>query len=893
MQDTSFAAEKRRTTSETDSVRRRFGAAAVVLLAGLSATLTTFLLQRSAEIRDSQQQFTAWAEERGDVLQKAVDAHLEILHGVRALFDSSEFVSAEEFDRYTAAPLKRYPHIYSLDWLPRVTQAQRALFEARASEQLGIEYRIREYAEDGAVAAAATRPEYWPILYAQARDGLRRTGVDAYALAANAAAMGAAAQTNRASAAIVEVRASIGEPPIERFQVYLPIFDRASMGAPPGEVLGFVRTTFSIDDMLEATLSEAAQEGVAVELVDPFDMAILGSMTPVSAWRRERAIKAFNPKPLRWTGQLQVADHVLNLQFASTPGYARHPKLSAIWALLAAGTAVTLLGAVAAFHLTRRRLRLQRLTKELLAENAERRHSQQLLSQTEARYRVLVENSPDAILLNRDGRILFANRASVRLLKAQSADELVGKSVFDIVHPDFHEIARDRMHTMTQKAEVLPAVEQRLLCLDGSTVDVEVVTMPFQTENGVTMQVTARDITQRRAAEAERANLEAALRQSQKLEAVGTLAGGIAHDFNNILSAIVGNTRLLLEDLSETHPGWRSVKEIRSATHRARDLVKRLMAFSRQQETQRTAVPLAPLIMEVQHLLRATIPAGIELIARIPPGTPPILADATQIHQVLLNLCTNAWQAMPGATGRIELSVTALSEEDARVQSGAPLHGASRYVCIGVHDNGAGMPQETLEHIFEPFFTTKQPGEGSGLGLAVVHGIVQSHKGAITVTSQPGAGTSFLIYLPVCEATPVSFEATQRVAARGGEQHILYIDDEEPLVFLAQRTLERAGYRCTGEMNAARALEAVRSAPQSFDLVITDLNMPGMSGLDVSRELLSIRRDLPVVITTGYVRAADAAAARELGVRDMILKPDTIDELAAIVQKFLIGTVDR
>jgi PAS domain S-box-containing protein len=522
-----------------------------------------------------------------------------------------------------------------------------------------------------------------------------------------------------------------------------------------------------------------------------------------------------------------------------------------------------------------------------MAEVAERRNSERRLSESEARYRVLVENSPDAIILNERGHIRFANGAAAKLLAAASPAQLVGRSVFDIVHPDYHEIVRTRMKSMMDTCTALPAAEQRLVRLDGSTVDVDVVAAPFRTEDGVVIQVTARDITQRRAAESERQALEAALRQSQKLEAVGTLAGGIAHDFNNILSAVIGHTRLLLEDLTQAHPAWRSVREIREAAHRARDLVKRLMAFSRQQESQRAAVQVEPLIREVQQLLRATLPAGVDLIVRIAPDVPPILADATQIHQVLLNLCTNAWQAMRGDAGCIEIEVEALDADAARTQSGAPLEDAAHYVRICVHDNGAGMSPETLEHIFEPFFTTKGPGEGSGLGLAVVHGIVQSHHGAITVSSRLGEGASFLIYLPVCDAPEAPSETAPDVSARGAKQHVLYVDDEEPLVFLVVRTLERAGFRCTGELDAKRAMALVEKRPQDFDLVITDLNMPGVNGLDVARELLSIRPDLPIIITSGYVRADDVAAARELGVREMILKPDTIDELAAIVHRNL------
>jgi CheY-like chemotaxis protein len=271
----------------------------------------------------------------------------------------------------------------------------------------------------------------------------------------------------------------------------------------------------------------------------------------------------------------------------------------------------------------------------------------------------------------------------------------------------------------------------------------------------------------------------------------------------------------------------------------------------------------------------------------MPESIPSVLGDATQIHQVLMNLCTNAWQAMTDGRGRIEITVATVEAAEVRARVATPLNGAARYVCFAVHDNGAGISPDIVEHIFEPFFTTKPPGEGSGLGLAVAHGIVQSHDGAITVKSDPAEGTTFRIYLPTCEEAPTLPERVRQIATRGAKQHVLYIDDEEPLVFLVVRTLERAGYRCTGEQDATKAIERIRESPDAFDLVVTDLNMPGMSGLDVARELLASNPDLPIIITTGYIRADDVQAARDIGVRDVVLKPDTIEELASLVQTHL------
>jgi PAS domain S-box-containing protein len=856
---------------------RRFLASGVLLLVGASATIAAFVALRTAEIGHSERLFTTWTSEQRDLLQSEVDSYVQVLLGVRALYDSSESVSADEFKRYTRGFLLRHPYMYSLDWMPRVKGKDRLAFETHASELLGVAYRILEATDEDKIVVAGQRSEYWPLLYSESRDRISPLGLDPFKRPAIAEAMKKSLRTNQPNAVRLRLQRT-NAPSIERVFVYVPIIDRHS-----NEAEGFVRTSISIDEMLRSAVIASARKGVDVRIVHEGANDIMTSPGKTSSGIDKQ----------NWRGGLNIADLRVELEFVTAENFPDYPRLPPIYGLLVAGLAVSILGAIAVYHLTRRRLRLQSLTRELLMEVSERRQSEQRLSSSETRYRVLVENSPDAILLHQQGRITYLNKAGARLLGVQSLEGLVGESVYDLVHPDYHETIRSRLSAMAESAEVLPPVELVLMRADGTTVPVELNAVPFESETGTVIQVTARDITQRRAEEAERERLETALRHSQKLEALGTLAGGIAHDFNNILSAIIGNTRLLADDLPKSHPAARSVQEILSAAHRARDLIKRVAAFSRQQETQRTAVAVAPLIVEVQQLLRASLPAGVRVIARVPPDTPPIHGDATEIHQVLLNLCTNAWQAMPGSVGRIEIDVTTLDESQVRARVALPLDGAARYVCIAVRDNGAGMPAEVMEHIFDPFFTTKRPGENSGLGLAVVHGIVKGHRGAITAESRPNEGTTFNIYLPSCDAAPQTTEVSRRVRPVGEARHVLYIDDEEQLVFLVVRMLERAGYRCTGMDDAREAIELVRSGPQRFDFVVTDLNMPGMTGLDVARQLLEIRRDLPVLIMTGYVRADDVAAARALGVCDFVLKPDTIDELASVVQSHLQKTANE
>ncbi|MDY0068225.1 MAG: PAS domain-containing protein [Steroidobacteraceae bacterium] len=381
------------------------------------------------------------------------------------------------------------------------------------------------------------------------------------------------------------------------------------------------------------------------------------------------------------------------------------------------------------------------------------------------------------------------------------------------------------------------------------------------------------DLTARKAA-------EEAQRQSQRIEALGTLAGGIAHDFNNILLAITGNTRLALAAASADSPPDSpllcSLREIDSASSRAADLVHSILAFSRQSEHRREIMDLRPAVEEAVRLLRATLPAMIAIETEY-HDAPAVLADATQIHQVIMNLVTNSAYAIgegPGTVG-VRLERVEFSGADGPAQQLGP----GEYACITVSDTGQGMDRATLDRIFDPFFTTKPAGQGTGLGLSVVHGIVRGHQGAIVVSSEPNRGSVFRLHFPAAAQPAEAAARVQPAPAQGRGQRVMYIDDEESLVFLVSRLLERLGYRVDGYTNPHEALQAFRGDPRSFDVVVTDLSMPGMSGFQFAQELLEVSPDTPVLMTSGYVRAQDREAARRLGVREMILKPDTVEEL--------------
>jgi signal transduction histidine kinase/CheY-like chemotaxis protein len=385
----------------------------------------------------------------------------------------------------------------------------------------------------------------------------------------------------------------------------------------------------------------------------------------------------------------------------------------------------------------------------------------------------------------------------------------------------------------------------------------------------------------------ERKRMEAVHLQAQKLESLGTLAGGIAHDFNNILTAIQGNAYLAAEDIGPDHVAAESLEEIRKASTRAAELVRRIMAFGRSKEAKRELVELSVVVSEVLKLLRATLPAGIFLKKEFAMNCPQVLADTGQVHEMLVNLTTNAAYAIGPRSGSIEyrLRPAQIAENLAREIPGLK---PGCYVCLTVSDSGGGMDAATRERIFDAFYTTKPAGEGTGLGLSMVHGIMRSHGGAVIVESAPGKGSRFALYFPAVGEKAVKGEkiTTAPILLSPGIR-VLYVDDEEALVFLADRGLSRLGHQVIGFCDPEEALEAFRAHPQDFDVVVTDLSMPHMSGLEFARELLAVRPGIPVLMATGYIRPEDYDNARAAGVRELILKPVTINGLAQVLERLL------
>jgi hypothetical protein len=509
----------------------------------------------------------------------------------------------------------------------------------------------------------------------------------------------------------------------------------------------------------------------------------------------------------------------------------------------------------------------------------------------EARFRAAVESSPNGmVMVDAAGTIIMVNREVERLF-GYDRNELLGQPMERVIparfrgrHPGF----RTGFMANPHAREMGAGRELFGLHKNGSEVPLEIGLNPIEMEEGVFVLASILDISARKAAEADRRRLEGQLRQAQKMEAVGTLAGGIAHDFNNILAGIVGYAELVREALRDQPVAAADLEDLLRAADRGKHIVDRILRFSRRGEARKEVLDLGVVVQDASKLLRSTLPATIGLQLRVAADLPRLMADATSLHQVLMNLANNAAHAMPKG-GALEITLDHMYIRDSMARSRPDLH-EGPYLQLTVRDTGFGMDRETLERAFEPFFTTKPAGSGSGLGLAMVHGIVRDHGGVLDLESAPGVGTTVRCLLPAYAATTDDASAPLFVAApRGHGEYVLYVDDEESLAELGRRRLEGIGYRVVSYSDPAAALAAFRGTPDRFDLVVTDYWMPRMTGIDFATEITAARPGVPILLLTGQMEDLPGDTLRAAGVRQVVRKPVTVDELGVAVRAVLGG----
>lgn len=538
---------------------------------------------------------------------------------------------------------------------------------------------------------------------------------------------------------------------------------------------------------------------------------------------------------------------------------------------------------------------------------------------SERKYETLLQSLPDVVYkLDLKGNFVFISDSVKRL--GFDPQKIIGKHFSEIIHPDdvpsvSRSVILSKLAGKTVGENDSPKLFDERRSMNRATKNLEIRLTPPGTKGdnsqGLDVMLTIafgevvsaghfdsqkketlgtvgiiRDITERKQAEDVRQNLEARVRQMQKLESLGVLAGGIAHDFNNILTGIVGFAEFTRDNVSEDSEVYSNMEQILKASLRARDLVKQILAFSRINKSQEfRPAQLHPVIKEALKLIRAAMPATIEIHQNIDENVGTVNADLTQMHQVVMNLFTNAEQAMRDKGG-----VLGILLESAKVDSKlAALYenlNEGDYLKITISDTGHGMNQETLEKIFDPFFTTREVAEGSGLGLSIVHGIVMTHGGEIIVNSEPGKSTTVQVYLPITQKTKQDIIVEVGSAPRGSER-ILLVDDEKTIVTMGNHLLKRLGYEVVAKTDSVEALEVFKADPQGFDLIITDQTMPRMTGEELAKELMNVRPDIPIIICTGYSHIMTPKKAKAIGIKAFIMKPFNTRNIANTIRKVL------
>jgi PAS domain S-box-containing protein len=484
----------------------------------------------------------------------------------------------------------------------------------------------------------------------------------------------------------------------------------------------------------------------------------------------------------------------------------------------------------------------------------------------------LLDKASDAIIVqDLQHHIQYWNQSAERIYGWAAAD-ILGKNALGLIYRDIPAFQKALQEVLARGSWYGGIKQMRK---DGATILMETsLTLVRNAQNEpASILAINTDVTVKR-------HLEDQLVHSQRLESIGTLAGGIAHDFNNILTIISGNASLGRASVPNNHPVQRHLTAIESATSRAAGVVRQILTFSRRQDTEQRIIELAPVVQEAIHFLRTTLSPKIEIRSEFAEPLPPILADATQIHQIVMNLGTNAAHAMSSHGGRLEFRVREVRLDATQASLVENLR-AGNYVQMAITDTGCGMDQQTARHIFEPFFTTKKPGEGTGLGLAVVHGIVKNHNGAITVASEPGQGTVFHLYFPALDAIAAPLIPAALEHHNGGGRNILYVDDEEEIVAIAKLDLQNQGYQVTGFTLPHAALSAFYANPFYFDAAVLDISMPRMDGLELARRLLAQRPGFPIVMVSGFIRPEDHERVRSLGIKKLLEKPGTVAKVGA------------
>ncbi|WCJ61019.1 CHASE domain-containing protein [Fontisphaera persica] len=808
--------------------------AGIVLGCGLLLTGLSAWLAHQAEYRNRHQVLQHWSAMRMVTLAKALDnvVHLE-LEGLGRFFEGSESVTWQEFQQY-ANYLTHNRAVQAWGWMPAISPWRKLPFEQAMRGEGLADFEIWEKDSLGNRVPAAGRDVFYPVTFLAPLEGNQAAlGFDGGSHPGRRRALEAAARSGLTTA--TEPLQLVHEKAGQMGMIfYRPVFS----DSPSGQLSGYAFAALRLEDFLRQVITD--------RLV-PLEWSVLGTtnaapLITISSMKGEK-----EPGCLAYGGVVLAGGQVFQVLACGGKAFeALYPKRAGLFTGLAGLFLSSALGVLVGF--------VRRYEARLEFEVAERTEE---LRASEETFRKLFEDSSDAILLTKDGRFVDCNKAAIRLFRAHDKSQIVGKTPVDFSperQPDGRLSAEAAQQFLERGEEEGCRFEWETRCLDGESLTVEVTLVKIELKGERHLYNTVRDITARKKAEAERDRLQAQLLQAQKMESVGRLAGGVAHDFNNMLHVILNYTEMSKEDLPPHHPVQSHLKEIYDAARRSAELTRKLLGFSRQQTIMPKLLNLNEALESTQKMLQRSL--GEEIRLEWIPGANlwPVKIDPLQLDQILTNLCVNARDAIVG-TGKVTIETRNVTVDEATAsQMEDCLPGD--YVMLAVSDTGCGMTPEVLQRIFEPFFTTKPVGQGTGLGLAMVYGVMQQNHGFIQVESHVGKGSCFRLYFPRHEEAPVAAPMAPAIQTKKrlemGHETVLLVEDEAAVWRVVKTKLERLGYRVLVAHGPEDALKLGRQARTGIDLLLTDVVMPGMNGHELYQQMLQYHPRLKCLYMSGY-----------------------------------------
>ncbi|MBI2950308.1 MAG: CHASE domain-containing protein [Verrucomicrobia bacterium] len=919
------------------SVESSFRAHLPAWIAGLGGIVLTALLfanQRQQQEQRIRTEFDRRVENHMRALQNRINSHGELLLALRNLFRYSTDVSREQFGEVARDLINRNPGIQALKWVPRVPASERPAYEAAGRSDSLTNYQFTEFGLNRQLIAAQPRREHYPLHYIEPiQENRRLIGWD---VASDPMRLGWLMESCDTMEVSVSERITLSKEtnPQASVTVIAAVFRGETKLETVQErrenLQGFVLGMFRVGDGVEFSLLGNPFGGLDVLVVDnssagtnrflyyhpgetnrpqvnlaaavqpgPSTALLQTNLAPTVApteteirsgmHRIEKVAMSHHREWLclfRPTSEFLASLKSQQPMFALVAGFSFSALLTAY--LLAAGRRSQQVEAV----VKERTAALEKANTRLEREMRERGQMALALLESEQHLRTLIEVCPDAILVSRNSQVVFVNEAALHLFGADSRDQLLRKSPYDLVHPDYHDAVTERRWQVVELGVPAPVMEQKIIRLDGRTVDVEVAATPFKDREGSAIVGLFRDITERKLAEQERQRLNRKLQEAAKLESLGVMAGGVAHDFNNLLTGILCHASLAKLDLPADSPLQEGLTEIETASLRAAELCKQMLAYSGKGQLLVQALDLSAVVQDSLNLLRLSISKKVSLELSLASGLPPVEADATQIRQVIMNLVINASEAIGENTGaiRVSTSVMRASREYLAGTILSPEIPEGDYVFLEVVDTGCGMSAETISKIFDPFFTTKFTGRG--LGLAAVLGIVRGHSGALQVTSQLGRGSAFRLLLPVAAATALNrapSEAEIHLCEWRGSGTVLVVDDEEPVRRVAAQSLRRLGFDPVLAKDGREALQIFQRDPDHFVAVLLDLTMPQLDGSQTFQALKLIRPGVRVVLMSGFDQQEAITRFAGKGLAGFLQKPFQVHTLRERMQAALVS----